>query len=78
MAGDLTAEADAGCALGGQAVFLGEGEGVGFAGDKFDAAGGAAGITAAGVKLVLAGLVGEGEDEAFSFGYVEFADAFDN
>ena len=80
VAEDLAAQADAGHvneASGGHDVFFGLGHGGGFAGDELDAAGGAARVAAAGVKLVGVSLVGEGVDEAFAVWDVEVALVFD-
>src|SRR6266581_1410390 len=66
VAEDLAAQADAGGggeASGGHDVFFGLGHRLGFADDELDAAGGAAGVAAAGVELIRSGFVGEGVDE---------------
>jgi hypothetical protein len=80
VAEDLATQADAGHgsqASGGHDVFFGLGHGFGVAGDELDAAGGAAGVAAAGVELVGLGFVGEGVDEAFAGGDFKVAEVFD-
>ena len=60
----------------GEDLLFGLGHLGGIAGDEFDAAGGAAGLAAAGVELVEVAVFLEGEDEAFVLRDVERAGAF--
>ena len=63
-------------AAGGEDVLLGVGHLVGLAGDELDAAGGAAGVAAAGVELIDLGLVLQRQDQPLAVRHLERADAF--
>jgi len=73
----LAAQPNTAEAPGSQHIALGDGHAIGLAVDELDAAGGAASVAAAGVKLIDAGILFEGEDEPLTLRYFELANAFD-
>jgi hypothetical protein len=70
IAQDLTREADAGHAFGGEDGALGFGHGRGFPVDELDTAGRAAGVAAARVQLIDLRILLEGQDEALALFHV--------
>jgi hypothetical protein len=76
IADDLARKADARDAARRQNVALGDGHAIRLAFDEFHAARRAAGITAAGVKLIDLRVLLEGEDEAFSVLHLDGAESF--
>jgi hypothetical protein len=76
VAQNLAAQPDAGQLSSGQYVAFRDGHARWFAGDELDAARGAAGMSAAGVKLIDSGVLCQGQDKPLPSGNVEFADIF--
>jgi hypothetical protein len=75
IAGNLAAQSHAGETALREDVLFGFRHLVRFAGDEFDATGGAGGVPAAGVELIDSGLIGQRKNEAFSVRDCEIADA---
>ena len=74
---NLAAETDAAQAAGLEHITFGDRHFIRLAGNEFDAAGCAAGVTTARVKLIDACVLRESKDQTFAGGYFKFADAFD-
>jgi hypothetical protein len=78
VAVDLATEPSTGYLAGTQAILFGLGHPRRFTGDELDAASGAFRVTAAGVKLILAGVLHQGQNQAFSLGNRELANTFNS
>lgn len=78
IAYNLTAQSHTGDSLGDQDVFLGHRHRLGLAIEELHAAGRAAGVAAAGVKLIDSRVFGQCEHQPFSLGHIEFTEAFDS
>lgn len=72
----MAREADATEATFGQFVFFGLSHRVRFAGDKLDAAGGAATVAATGIELIDTSFISQGQDQTFVSRHFKGAVAF--
>ena len=77
IADDLATQADAGEALRRQHVTLGDRNAVGLARQELDSARGAARVAAAGMQLVDAGFLGQGQHEPLAGGHLELSHSVD-
>jgi hypothetical protein len=72
----LATESNTGDFAGGQAVAFGHGHFRGFASDELHAASRAAGVAPAGMQLILSGIFGQCQDQAFAGLDLEFSYPF--
>lgn len=75
---DLAAQPHAGQAPRGEYVALSDSHAGCFAGEKFDSAGRTTGMAAAGVELIDAGVLRQGQNQPFARGDLELARSFDS
>jgi hypothetical protein len=77
IARDLAAQTHAGKAFRREDVSLGDRNALGLAREEFDATGGATRVAAAGVELIDAGFLRQGQNKSFASGHFELAYSFD-